>query len=195
MSDENRSNEKDIIADAEGRTGPKAYNHVQEDQVNNSTMSVAGVSSLRGRQQYNKDIIVFCNVVLRQLRSLLAQHDISELGFEIVRALIVDKELAIIDLRRELRVTSGAVSREVSKLSDKGLTSGRRPRKDRRLVLVSLTDGGLGLWLEISKCMEDFSEKLTEGVEMENLETYRRVIEKMLKNSERVGNIYRTPTR
>ena len=73
-----------------------------------------------------------------------------------------------------------ATSRVVSKLVDKGILGRRRPREDRRLVILKLTEHGVALGLELHNTVHSYEAKLVEGVPEEEIIALRSTIKKVL---------------
>ena len=131
---------------------------------------------------FDRYTVAFCNMVLRHRRRLLEQYGISISEFEIIRGLLEGEEKAISELGRETQIATSTVSREVSRLIDKGLLSRRRPRNDRRVVLIELSDNGLSLGLEIARCLRACDEKFLERIDAEEMKTFQDVIRKIVNN-------------
>ena len=129
---------------------------------------------------FDRHTVAFCNMVLRHRRRLLEQYGISISDYEIIRTLLAEQERAIFELGHELQITPTVVSREVSKLVDRGLLSRRRPGNDRRVVLTKLTDDGVRLGLEIARRLTEHEEKLLEGIDAERMRIFQDVIRKIV---------------
>ena len=116
---------------------------------------------------------------------ILALHDLTNIGYEILWILLSEKECMIGYLSRTLRKNASQMSREVNHLTNRGLLARRRPVDDRRVVLVSLTENGERLGFEIQRLAAEQEEYLAEGIEAEDLDTFRQVTGKMLNDLER----------
>ena len=62
---------------------------------------------------------------------------------------LTDLEWTATELAQMLSADASSISRVVSKLVERGLLSRRRPREDRRKVLLKLTEEGVALGLEL----------------------------------------------
>ena len=80
-----------------------------------------------------------------------------------------------------------AISRVVGKLFDKAILKRRRPREDRRIVLLKLTKGGVALGLTLHDKLHSYEEKLAEGVPKEEIEALRSTIKKIIHNRDNLG--------
>ena len=132
-----------------------------------------------------QSVLVLARALKGERSGILALYDLTNIGYDILWVLLSEKECAIGYLSRTLRRNTSQVSRGVNDLINKGLLARRRPVDDRRVVLVSLTENGERLGFEIQKLATEQEEYLLEGIEAEDLDTFRRVTEKMLDSLER----------
>ena len=123
------------------------------------------------------------NAVAKGVNRELASHGLTSMEFAMVRLFLVDKEWTATELAQVLPVEVSAISRMVSKLVDRGLLSRRRPRSDRRVVLLRLTDHGREVGLELHESVHEYEGKLIEGIDPAELDTFHTVIEKIMANS------------
>ena len=86
---------------------------------------------------------------------------------------MTDQEWTVSELAGILPMDIPAISRAVSKLVDKGLLARRRPREDRRIVLLKLTKAGVALGLDLHEKMHAYETKLAEGVPEKEIENLR----------------------
>ena len=70
----------------------------------------------------------------------------------------------------------------VTKLVDRGLMSRRRPRSDRRMALLTLTEEGMALTSELDRRVRAFDARLAEGVSEEEMATFVAVSSKAMTN-------------
>ena len=122
------------------------------------------------------------NAVSKFMSHELAPHGLNNLDFTMIRLFLVDQEWTVSELAEILPGDVPAISRVVSKLADKGLLERRRPREDRRIVLLKLTEGGVSLGLELHDNLHSYEAKLVGGVAEEEIEILRSTIKKVLHN-------------
>ncbi|MYE54047.1 MAG: MarR family transcriptional regulator, partial [Chloroflexi bacterium] len=98
-----------------------------------------------------------------------------------LRLFLADEEWTPTELASVLPVEVSAISRLVTKLVDRGLIYRRRPRRDRRVVLLKLTEEGSAISLEIHRKVHAYEDSLIQGIpegEIENLlSTIRKVMD------------------
>ena len=123
------------------------------------------------------------NAVAKGVNRELASHGLTSMEFAVVRLFLIDKEWTATELAQVLPVEVSAISRMVSKLVDRGLLSRRRPRSDRRVVLLRLTDRGREVGLELHDSVHAYEDKLINGIEHSELDTFHSVISKIMANS------------
>ena len=122
------------------------------------------------------------NSVSGFMKGELAPHGLNNLDFTLIRLFLIDQEWTASELAEILPMDVPAISRVVSKLVEKGILERRRPREDRRIVLLKLTNGGVDLGLELHEKMHSYEGKLIEGVPEEEVEGLRSTIRKILHN-------------
>ena len=111
-----------------------------------------------------------------------AACDLTPTEFATVRLFLTDLEWTVTELAQMLSVDASSMSRVVSKLVDRGLLRRRRPREDRRLVFLKLTEEGVALGLELHERAHSYEEKLTRGISPEDLEVFLATIRRIVEN-------------
>ena len=106
--------------------------------------------------------------------------------FELIRLFLMYEEWTASELARVLPLTVSAVSRLVGSLVDRGLLLRQRPANDRRVVLLRLTDSGRVLANDLRQSVQDYEDRLMEGVEEEDAANFRFVMRKILDNHSRM---------
>lgn len=124
------------------------------------------------------------NAVSRFMRRELAPHGLNNLDFTLIRLFLTDQEWTVSELSEILSMDNPAISRVVSKLVDKRILERHRPRprQDRRIVLLKLTEHGVSLGLELHNKLHSYEAKLVGGVADEDIEALRSTIKKILQN-------------
>ena len=115
----------------------------------------------------------------------LALNDLTLTDYRILMVLMTDEDWSVTDLSRALLYGLPAISRRVGQLVEKGLISRRRPREDRRIVLLKLTEAGWELALRLRQRMQDCEDRLCDGISGEEMDSYRLVVRQILSNCRR----------
>ena len=120
------------------------------------------------------------NAVTRGVDSEAAAYDLTPTEFAAVRLFLTDMEWTATELTQVLAVDASSMSRVVNNLVDRGVLRRRRPREDRRMVFLKLTEAGVALGLELHERAHSYEEKLTQGISAEDMEiclaTIRRIV-------------------
>ena len=89
-------------------------------------------------------------------------YNLTPLDFAIVRLFLTDREWTATELAQILPVEVSAISRIVSKLVDRGFLYRRRPKSDRRVVILKLTEEGKQKGLDLHARVHAYEERLVE---------------------------------
>ena len=122
------------------------------------------------------------NVAYRGMAEQVASHDLNPLEFALLRAFLGKEEWTTTRLAQVLPVKAPHVSRVVTKLVDRGLIRRRRPRNDRRVVFLTLTDEGKALTLELHRRVQAYDARLSEGVSEDEMTVLLSVTSKVMTN-------------
>lgn len=109
-------------------------------------------------------------------------YNLTPLDFALLRLFLTDEEWTPTALSRMLPVEVSAISRLVTKLVDRGLLYRRRPRSDRRVVLLKLTEEGTALAREIHQGVHAYEDALVQDIPEEEMESFLSTIRKILDN-------------
>ena len=123
------------------------------------------------------------NAVAKGVEREVEPYGLTSREFSMMRLFLTDEEWTATELAKVLPVEVSAISRMVSKLVDKGLLSRRRPRLDRRIVLLKLTEEGYAIGLDIHRKVRAYEDLLTAGIEKEEMDAFQSVITKVVSNS------------
>ena len=115
----------------------------------------------------------------------LAMDGLTLTDYRILMVLMTDEDCSLTELSRALLYGLPAISRRVGQLVEKGLISRRRPREDRRIVLLKLTEAGWELALQLRQRMQDCEDRLCDGISGEDMDSYRLVVRQILSNCRR----------
>ena len=122
------------------------------------------------------------NAAYRGMAEQVASHDLNPLEFALLRAFLGQEEWTTTRLAQVLPVKAPHVSRVVTKLVDRGLIRRRRPRNDRRVVFLTLTDEGKALTLELHRRVQAYDARLSDGVSEEEMTAFVSVTSKVTAN-------------
>ena len=134
---------------------------------------------LDGLEQYATSL---AKSVTRGLDRETAAYDLTPTEFAAVRLFLTDLEWTATELTQMLSVDASSMSRAVSRLVDRGVLSRRRPREDRRMVYLKLTEEGVALGFELQERVHSYEERLTHGISPEDLEVFLGTIRRIVAN-------------
>ncbi len=86
-------------------------------------------------------------------------------------------------LARVIPVDAAGISRQLDKLTDKGLVRRRRLRSDRRTVRIELTEAGRDLVPKLAPCVRANNTKILSGITKAEQAVFTGIIQKMLQNA------------
>ena len=95
---------------------------------------------------------------------MVASYNLAPMEFALIRLFLVDKEWTVTELARMMSISRPAASRALGNLVDRGILTRWHPRKDRRRVLLKLTEEGVALGLEIHERAHSSEKKLSQGI-------------------------------
>ena len=122
------------------------------------------------------------NAVAKGMAELVAPHDLIPLEFALLRVLLEKEECTTTQLAQVLPVKAPRISHVVTKLVDRGLMSRRRLRNDRRVVMLTLTEEGKALTLELHRRVEAYDAKLIKSVSEEEMTAFASTTSKIMAN-------------
>ena len=135
---------------------------------------------------------VLHNSVTLRVNRELAVYDLTYTDYALIGALLDNGEWSARELAPALAMDTSSISRIVTRLVDRGLITRRRPRCDRRVVLLKLTEAGGALGLEVQQIVGAHEERLTSGVDQEEIDTFLVVIRKIVVNCEAGAELSRS---
>ena len=122
------------------------------------------------------------NAAYKGMAEQVASHDLNPLEFALLRAFLGKKEWTTTQLAQVLPVKAPWISRVVTKMVDRGLMRRRRPRNDRRVVFLTLTDEGKALTLELHRRVKAYEATLSKGVCEEEMAVFVSVTSEVMTN-------------
>ncbi|SDG26627.1 MarR family winged helix-turn-helix transcriptional regulator [Phytopseudomonas seleniipraecipitans] len=116
----------------------------------------------------------------RLLERHLADHDVTAAQFKIVLLISQERASNSADLVRLLSLDSGAMTRMLDRLEQKGLLTRERSIEDRRQVRLTLTESGKALGVRVPQIAADATNELTGCLSRSELDEFQRLLKKML---------------
>ena len=86
-------------------------------------------------------------------------------------------------LARIIPIDSAAISRQLDKLTAKGLVRRRRLRSDRRTVRIDLTESGRDLFPKLAPLIQANNARFLSGITPDEQASFAVIINKMLQNA------------
>ena len=122
------------------------------------------------------------NTVAKGMEAEVAPHGLTSLQFALLRVFLQEEEWTATQLAQVLPVHVSRISRVVTKLVDMGLMRRRRPRNDRRVVILTLTEEGKALTSELDQRVRAFDARLAEDISEEEMATFASVTSTVIAN-------------
>ena len=88
-------------------------------------------------------------------------------------------------LAAEMNVQASSLTRLLDRMEREDLVARRRDDSDRRVVFVRLTKTGADKLETVLSIGEDTSQQFSEGISEEDIETFTRVLDKIVINSQK----------
>ena len=104
------------------------------------------------------------NVLAKGAEEIVEPHGITSMDYALLRLFLHREQWIATEMADLLPVKPSRISRLVAKLVDMGLMQRRGNRSDRRVVFLTLTDGGKALTLELYRRIEAYEATLQQGV-------------------------------
>ena len=109
------------------------------------------------------------NVLAKGTEEVVEPHGLIPMDYAVLRLFLHREQWTVTEMAVMLPIKTSRASRVVAKLVDMGLMRRRRPRSDRRVVLLTLTDGGKALTLDLYRRIEAYEATLLRGVSDEEM--------------------------
>ena len=149
----------------------------------NRLRSSRRVARRRRRPLYLGECVTgLANAVARGMEEQVAPYNLIPLEFAILRAFPGREEWTTTQLAKALLVTLSRISRIVTKMVGRDLLRRRRLRSDRRVVILTLTEEGKALTLELHRRVQAYDARLSVGVHEEELAVFASVLSKVIAN-------------
>lgn len=113
----------------------------------------------------------------------LAQFDLTHAQFVIFLKLQhAGAPMTVGDLAREWHYDTGAMTRMLDRLEEKGFAVRSRSQADRRVVLIELSDKGRALAGQMSRVAIDALNHQLQGFSLEEVEQFKGFLRRMVSN-------------
>ncbi|MFC5746672.1 MarR family winged helix-turn-helix transcriptional regulator [Actinomadura rugatobispora] len=116
---------------------------------------------------------------------LVERHGASPAGFFLLRALMLENGLRAGELAKRLMITPATVTSVVDTLERNGHAERRRDPRDRRAVLVHITDSGRSLVSETGHALQDDLWQLYDVVDEADEPAVRRFLLRLIERFDR----------
>lgn len=147
----------------------------------NLIIKVFGVISLNNHDSINEILVRLFADILDIEEKCLGVGEFSDLSItemHIIDNIGIDKERNMSNTAKDLRITSGTLTTAIDNLIKKGYVVRRRSSNDRRVVMIKLTDKGVGAY----KAHGDFHKDLVISALMQLDDHGEEVLIKVLTN-------------
>ena len=136
------------------------------------------------------------DVLAKGTEEVVEPHGLITMDYAVLRLFLHRHQWTVTGLAVMLPIKTSRASRVVAKLVDMGLMRRRRPRSDRRVVLLTLTDEGKALTLDLYQRIEAYETTLLQGVSDQEMSALLSSTSKILTNYAQLtadeGNVVRT---
>ena len=120
------------------------------------------------------------NAWVKGTEELTAAHGITHMEYSVLRVFLDQEEWTAKQLTVELGATAARISLMVAKLVDMRLLWRRRPRNDRRTVILAMTEEGNKLTIKLDRLVQSYQATLFRDVREEEMEVFLSVVRKMM---------------
>ena len=126
------------------------------------------------------------NAVEKGIAAEVETHNLTSIEFNLLRACMDIGECTATQLAVLLPVDASRISRIVNGLVNKGLLQRQRQTYDRRVVMLRLTDEGYTLTENLNQRVQNYDNRLMEGVTEEEMRAFVAITQKILSNHEAI---------
>ena len=127
------------------------------------------------------------NALAEGIAQIVSPHGLTSIDFALLRLFLEVDEWTTTQLAGKLPLAPSGISRSVGKLSDKGLIKRRRLRKDRRVVMLTLTAEGIALVQDLQQRVREYESSLCAGVSDEEMAVFDCVSSRVTANHAALG--------
>ena len=131
--------------------------------------------------------------VAHEVERQLAHTDLTNAQWIPLYKLYVEQASTVAKLARQCQLDAGATTRMLDRLEGKDLCKRVRSEVDRRMVHIELTDAGVKAASEIPKILTGIHNAYLEGFTLQEFETLKSYLRRILKNAESIATHVQTP--
>ncbi|MFC7440531.1 MarR family winged helix-turn-helix transcriptional regulator [Laceyella putida] len=106
-------------------------------------------------------------------------YKLTPVKFVLLRTVYVKGKCMVVDLSRQVNLTSGATTLALNKLEQEGMIVRTRDHVDRRIVWVELTDEGKSIVEQTVKRRQQVIRKMLDVLTVEEQEMFIQLMEKI----------------
>ena len=129
-------------------------------------------------------VTILMNVMFRGIEDGLSPFKISVLEYSVLAACSTNEPVTISGLLEYVPIDFGQMSRNVTRLSDRGLVQKERLRSNRRTVTVHMTAEGRALVSELTRLVDEHYANVVRAVSEEELTHLLDFIQRMMANAD-----------
>ena len=122
------------------------------------------------------------NVAAKDIAEQVGSGGLNPLEFALLRIVLKEEECTSTQLAQMLPVRPSPISQVVTRPVDRGLTSRRRPRQNRRVAISTLAEEERVPTLGLHRRVQAYDSRLSEGVTKEEMASMASATSKILAN-------------
>ena len=123
---------------------------------------------------------VLVHALVEGLNRQLSPSKLDAVEYTVLNVCLGAGTISISDLKKLLPIDPGRMTRTTNNLEDKGLIEKTRPRDNRRVVVLRVTEDGVALAGELNRRVQEFYGLLVRGISLEELAESIEVMERMI---------------
>ena len=135
------------------------------------------------------------NVLAKGTEEVVEPHGLIPMDYAVLRLFLHRERWTVTELAVMLPIKTSRASRVVAKLVDMGLMRRRRPRSDRRVVFLTLSDEGNTLTRDLYRRIEAYEATLLQGVSDEEMSALVSSTSKIMANYAQLMGVGRDAAR
>ena len=161
---------------------PDVENEGNERMTNRRRQANNGPENEPPSADLQKFVAGLVRVVDMGMAEEVEPYDLTPLDFNLLRFCMERGECTATQMAQVLPVDPARISRIVNKVVEQGLLRRRRLRSDRRVVMLTLTDEGKGLTSQIWERVQEYNNRITEGISQRDMRVFESVTQRIIDN-------------
>lgn len=122
------------------------------------------------------------NVVARGMAEIVAPHGLTHIDFAVLRLFLGVDEWTTTQMAQVLPLAPSGISRTVTKLVGMGLVRRRRLLSDRRVVILTMTEEGMGMAEHLQRRVQAYDASLCENICEDHMAVFFSVSSRVMEN-------------